>query len=187
MDSGEPTRKKHTMRGMIFYYPHTSARESRPSLRAKAAWEGDDLEGSAGVTGHAAGAAPASPRGTTNTSSSSSSRARPSMAAPLPSDLEQQSVLDDVFSVFWGDRLVPETEMRSLPFFPRAKTRLQCESAQLPENWAGRIKGFLFLDWEFKHIQNNKLQIKIPDFEYYLREQEKFILYRTNATTEFLK
>jgi len=178
--AGSGTRKRHVMRGMIFYYPHTSAKESRPTMRVKGGVVRGNLDSAMGAMDPAGGA---------SSSREASGRGRPSRAVIDITETEQQG-FDDVFSVFWGDRLVPETELRSLPFFPLgARTRNECEDKKLPENWAGRIKGFLFLDWEFKHIQNNKLQINIPDFEGYLKESKKSILYKHSkrANEDFLR
>ena len=69
----------------------------------------------------------------------------------------------NVFSVFWQDRLVPESVVSSLPFFPFLKRKsVQAKNAgEIAANWTERIKGFLFFDWSFTQISNNKLKIQV--------------------------
>lgn len=66
-----------------------------------------------------------------------------------------------IFSVYWQDRLVPETVLSKLPFFPVCLTAAQCEADKLSLNWRYRLKGYLFFDWTFHHISNNKLKFTI--------------------------
>jgi hypothetical protein len=74
---------------------------------------------------------------------------------------------EDIFNVIWQNRLVPETTVRELHFFPKRKV------VELNEKWKHRLKGFLFLDWNFGHISNNKLQIRVdPNFNDWLNKKE---------------
>eukprot|EP01038_Epipyxis_sp_PR26KG_P014495 gene14495-19457_t len=79
-----------------------------------------------------------------------------------------------LFHVFWQNRLVPETFVEQLPFFPAgAKTKGQCDKKQIAVNWRNRIKGFLFFDWSFKHISNNKLKIQVdPNLNDWINSKE---------------
>ena len=94
---------------------------------------------------------------------------------------------DGVFSVFWGDRLVPDTVVKRLPFFPAFKSFFTKEG--LPANVEHRIKGFLFLDWNFKHISNNKLSIQVdPSFSAWMNSiEEVTITHPTDATSKFAR
>ena len=87
--------------------------------------------------------------------------------------IDQDSVIDtdeDVFSVLWQNRLVPDTTVQRLPCFPFREEKLQ---ADVSEHWKKRVKGFLFLDWKFEYISNNKLQIQVtPSFAKFLNSKE---------------
>jgi hypothetical protein len=61
------------------------------------------------------------------------------------------------FKVFWQNRLVPEALLQRLNFFPKTDTMKMDEFVE--KNWRQRIIGFLFLDWHFHYISNNKLKI----------------------------
>lgn len=80
---------------------------------------------------------------------------------------------DAVFSVFWQDRLVPETVLNRLPCFKDLPSSvIDCSSQSIAHQWRGRIKGFLFFDWEFHNISNNKLKFTVePSLEGWLNEQ----------------
>jgi hypothetical protein len=80
---------------------------------------------------------------------------------------------DKLFRVYWQNRLVPETQLSQMPFFPQAKTLLQCERLKIPVGWKDRLRGFIFFDSNFVNISNNKLKIKAdPDFETWIHEKE---------------
>ena len=77
-------------------------------------------------------------------------------------------------NIYWQNRFVPESSLERLPFFPAARTRLQCSTEKIPENWMGRIKGFLFFDNKFTHISNNKLRLQAdPNLETWLITKAK--------------
>lgn len=83
------------------------------------------------------------------------------------------SEVDSTIRVYWQNRLVPETRLSQLPFFPKAKTALQCERAKLPLEWRDRVRGFIFFDSNFANISNNKLKLKAdPDFETWIHNKE---------------
>ena len=158
LDSVESTHRTHTMKGVIFYYPHTIEGETRPSMEP---YGKDDTDTESVSTSGAGGA---------------SARIGGLDAGTAKLD---RTFREPVFSVIWGGRLVPETHVNSLPFFPKLMNRAKCEALQLPENWTGRIKGFLFLGSDFEHIQNNKLQIRVsPNLEAYLHAREKLLLFQ---------
>lgn len=94
-------------------------------------------------------------------------------------------------NIYWQNRFVPESSLERLPFFPAARSRLQCSKERIPENWRGRIKGFLFFDNKFTHISNNKLRLQAdPDFETWLitKAKAKSVTYDTPKIEEaFLK
>jgi hypothetical protein len=88
--------------------------------------------------------------------------------------------------VYWQDRLVPETVLSQLPFVPKSIQALK--NMELNEgispNWKGRLVGFLFFDWEFHHISNNKLKICVePDLNTWLNgEAKKHIISQPKKT-----
>jgi hypothetical protein len=94
-------------------------------------------------------------------------------------------------SVFWQDRLVPSSALQKLPFFPDARTKLQCDTDKLPENWRGRLKGYLFFDWNFRHISNNKLRIQVdPNIDDWLNDKsiaKQIILTPNSLKQQFIK
>lgn len=102
-----------------------------------------------------------------------------------------ERMVDDsgVLSVFWQNRLVPNTMLQELPFFPKTTSKFSCDKLGLPENWKGRLKGFVFLDWNFNHISNNKLMIQVtPSFNSYLNKDVKEqIRYCPNSPNDTFK
>lgn len=96
-----------------------------------------------------------------------------------------------VISIFWQDRLVPETTVSRLSFFPDYKNRFQCIRNEIAENWKARIKGFLFFDWSFNHISNNKLKIQVdPNLEDWLNQKvniQQTILKPAKCADQFLR
>ena len=80
---------------------------------------------------------------------------------------------ESMFRVYWQNRLVPETQLSQMPFFPAAKTVLQCDRYKIPLDWKDRIRGFIFFDSSFVDISNNKLKIKAdPDFDTWINDKE---------------
>jgi hypothetical protein len=78
-------------------------------------------------------------------------------------------------SVYWQDRLVPETEIKTLPFYPSAKSATQCDQEKIPVKWRDRVRGFLFFGWDFRHISNNKLKFKVdPNMDAWLNDKARF-------------
>eukprot|EP01035_Chromulina_nebulosa_P017835 gene17835-23447_t len=74
--------------------------------------------------------------------------------------------------IYWQKRLVPESTLKSLPFFPAFASKSQCITEKVPEKWRWRIKGFIFFDWNFRHISNNKLKIRVDNFEDWIHSKE---------------
>lgn len=82
---------------------------------------------------------------------------------------------DPMMSVYWQDRLVPETTLNSLPFLPDVKTLVQCEREGIPFNWRQRLRGFLFFGRDFRHISNNKLKFQVdPNMNDWLNDKSRF-------------
>lgn len=94
-------------------------------------------------------------------------------SADAPILIDQDTAVDteeDLFSILWANRLVPDTTVVRLPCLPYRGEKL---SVDVSEHWKNRVKGFLFLDWKFGHISNNKLQIQVyPNFTHYLNSRE---------------
>lgn len=88
-----------------------------------------------------------------------------------PSALQRQQ--DSVFSVYWQNRLVPETVLDRIPCFKGLpSSSLECSNHSIAHNWRSRLKGFLFFDWTFHNISNNKLKFTVePSLEAWLNEQ----------------
>jgi hypothetical protein len=63
--------------------------------------------------------------------------------------------------VFWQNRLVPQTVNLLLPFYPKVK-----EVTNSKIVWEERVVSFLFLDWTFPYISNNKLKINMLENEW---------------------
>jgi hypothetical protein len=86
----------------------------------------------------------------------------------LFNDIEDLTADDDdsLFRIYWQNRLVPETKLNKLSFFPEAKTLLQCDKLGIAHQWKSRIKCFLFFDANFHNISNNKLNLRLdPDLQ----------------------
>jgi hypothetical protein len=71
----------------------------------------------------------------------------------------------DIFSIFWCDRWFPDSSANKLSFFPGNALK------DVADNWRDRVRGFLFFDWSFNHISNNKLCLQIPDLDKYLTKK----------------
>jgi hypothetical protein len=110
-------------------------------------------------------------------------------------DEQQQDIVQSktfqTISVLWQNRLVPLSTLIKLPFFPTASSKSQCDSELLPEKWRNRLKGYIFFDWKFHHISNNKLRIQVdPAIGEWMnhRDRVKQITYTPQATKQaFLK
>eukprot|EP01038_Epipyxis_sp_PR26KG_P014494 gene14494-19456_t len=119
--------EKHTVNGILFYYPYKDGKSTKP--KSNSFYEVE-----------------------TNSNST-----------------------DHVFDVFWQNRLVPETHVEKLSFFPKTVSNIkkQCLDMKISMDWKNRIKGLLFFDWNFKHISNNKLKIQVdPNLNDWINSQE---------------
>lgn len=160
------------VRGVLLYFPFTDGVETTP-LRSKFSLGAvetdlDDYYGAPVIS-------------STRNGSSSAARSSYSQApvasqhgttdAPIIIDLDSTTENgEDVFSILWANRLVPDTTVQRLPFFPYTGEKI---AADVSEYWKVRIKGFLFLDWKFEYISNNKLQIQVnPNFSKFLNSKE---------------
>ena len=122
------------MEGIIFYYPFEGGRETKPTRFESKATE-DDEEGA--------------------------EEGRHRHSQHRDEDEEDNANADtSVFDVFWQRRLVPESKVSVLKFFPK-NDKYHSMQNNLPEAWRGRLKGFLFFDASFRHISNNKLKIRV--------------------------
>jgi hypothetical protein len=86
-----------------------------------------------------------------------------------------------IFNVYWQNRLVPQTNVEKIPFFPISTSK----TFNIPSDWKGRVKGYLFLDGTFKHISNNKLKITVyPDFDTWINNKDtsQHILYKPRTS-----
>ena len=80
---------------------------------------------------------------------------------------------DSLFRIYWQNRLVPDTKLSKLSFFPDAKTLVQCHKLRIPLAWCSRIKCFLFFDANFHNISNNKLKINVdPDLQSWITSKQ---------------
>ena len=95
---------------------------------------------------------------------------------------------DPTFTIYWQDRLVPQSSVMKLPFFPKSvETFAKCKNKSISYNWMNRIKGFLFFDWNFRHISNNKLKIQIPDINEWLNHTNTVLTFNpTRVVANFL-
>ena len=80
--------------------------------------------------------------------------------------------------VYWQNRLVPETTISWLDFFPKPKSA----DATLGKNWKDRILGLMFLNWDFPHISNNKLKLIIDPVEWFSIKKKVELDYETSQT-----
>jgi hypothetical protein len=82
----------------------------------------------------------------------------------------------NICDVYWENRLVPESGVNNLPFFPKVSSRIDCSRGEEPiaENYRGRIKIYLFFDCKWGHISNNKLKLQVdPNLEEWLNDKRK--------------
>jgi hypothetical protein len=64
-----------------------------------------------------------------------------------------------IVKVYWQDRCLPETTLSALPFFPNRRYEMYYLNRGLTPLWRSRLVIFLFFNYEFEHISNNKLKI----------------------------
>ena len=79
---------------------------------------------------------------------------------------------DPTFTIYWQNRLVPQSQVLKLPFFPELSSRSQCNAENIAVKWRYRVKGFLFFDWN-QRISNNKLKLQIPDLNGWLNDKAR--------------
>jgi hypothetical protein len=175
--------------------PISSARNRKPSRRSISSSSSNQFSSTQGNRSSTQSTQPTAEgsrrsNGTANTANSSSSPGPAHLndiinlandSSDIESDIEgldederrdKINVVNPV-SIFWSNRLVPESFLKKLPFFPTAHTKALCDAAGLPENWRGRIKGYLFFDYEFRHISNNKLKLQVdPNIEDWLNDKK---------------
>lgn len=106
---------------------------------------------------------------------------------------DREDSIGSAFHVYWQCRLVPQSKWTALPFFADL-IKGKSPKAGIAEHWQQRIQGFLFFDWTFDHISNNKLKLLVaPDFNTWINSkevQEKSLLTPKDAGkrfTEFMK
>lgn len=75
-------------------------------------------------------------------------------------------------SICWQRRMVPQSKVSNLNFYPSYKNKLQLERRGLKSNWKNKIFGFLFFDGTFSHISNNKLKLTLPDLNSWINQKE---------------
>lgn len=173
---GEAQGQEYTVRCMVLYYPYIGGRETRPSLKS--------THNSACVGGSSSVAASQ----LSSAMSYSSAAAARSITYDGSGDGEDSSGRDEAsVLIFWGDRLVPGTTMNFMPIDPTAKSKLQCEKQQLPENWPFRRLCMLFLDPDFPHISHNKQEILVsPNFGEWLFSVKSNLRYNPPTTKDLL-
>ena len=88
---------------------------------------------------------------------------------------EERPASASICSLYWQDRLVPEAELKALPFLPDARTEGQCRNMKLPVRWRDRLRGCMFFNWEFRHISNNKLKFQVdPNINEWINDKKRF-------------
>jgi hypothetical protein len=80
----------------------------------------------------------------------------------LTSDSSDKPQISKVFDVYWSHRLVPESKVNRLPFFPSDKWLLDHRD-EIGPLCLDRLHGSLFFDWHFP-ISNNKLRL-LPAYD----------------------
>lgn len=99
---------------------------------------------------------------------------------------------DRMIQVYWQNRLVPESILSHLPFFPSTHSNSAVSKKDsVAKDWKNRIGGFLFFDWSFRHISNNKLKILVePNLNTWLNSTEvksKTITTPKSTPTDFVE
>jgi hypothetical protein len=79
---------------------------------------------------------------------------------------EDQLVNPKPFLIFWQNRFVPEANVPRLHFYPDSETIKM--NVDVKKQWKRKVVGFLFLDWNFRSISNNKLKITLKPEEWVL-------------------
>lgn len=181
------------MEGLIFYFPFLHGKETRPSLPTH--YESASMRIKAN---HKRGSLSYPKQRVTSGKGLSQSQSRKATVIDVTDDNDGESsdemedydkdALDEEerhekkkreaqsknISIYWQNRLVPETGIDRLPFFPTAHTRYNCSMEKISENWRGRVKGFIFFNNKFTHISNNKLRLQVdPDLETWLEKKFK--------------
>lgn len=106
-----------------------------------------------------------------STASASASQDTKNNSPTIDSNNSSDENIDQIIRIYWQDRLVPETTMSQLSFFPKT-TRIDLEKLGIGTNWKQRLIGFIFFDWKFKHISNNKLKIRVqPDLNTWMNSK----------------
>jgi hypothetical protein len=156
---------KHRVCGEIRYYPHNGAEETLPKQSYLPS------EDSFGTIVPAAEGGPDQVLDDGEDEEASYSSLTP-VGRPSSSFIDSPTTLSPsdalsfqdgrILDVFWSDRLVPESRVDSLPFFPDSRTEL-AEKERLGDKWRQRIHGSLFFSWHFP-ISNNKLRL-LPSSE----------------------
>ena len=125
--------------------------------------------------------------------SSATAEDRAEVSAEAPHTAHDGEFRDNnkLFSVLWQDRLVPDTFVSQLPFFPLFSSKAFFAKAGFSPSVQYRMKGFLFLSWNFKHISNNKLSIQMdPPLSDYLNSnpiKKQILLHPKDVGPKFLK
>lgn len=104
-------QERLVMEGLLFYYPYVNGSETRPKPVLN-----EDY-------------------GTPIPSQQSIS------SQSYHQDEEIIDSSDTTFTVYWQNRLLPQSVVQSLPFFPTSTAVAECASFGLPTKWRGRIKG----------------------------------------------
>lgn len=87
-----------------------------------------------------------------------------------------------VFRVFWQDRALPEAKVTYLPFLPEQQREIsKLVDSGAAAKWKRRLVVFLFLDWKFQCISNNKLKITQADFDVRLKIHKRDILFHPST------
>jgi hypothetical protein len=154
------TQTQHTLSGFLLYCPYVNGRESRPPKR------GDRRNVVRALVVAGGGSATAAATAMEVEDDDNSKVEEESVANSVP-DENPVAETDKDFNIvqcFWQSRLLPESHLQTLPFFPVTSTTL-------PSNWKGRVVGCLFFDRQFTRISNNKLKITLPDFNRWINER----------------
>jgi hypothetical protein len=92
---------------------------------------------------------------------------------------------DCIIRIYWQNRLVPESHLQELPFFPPLAIS---NRSDITRNWRARVVGCIFFDWQFNLIANNKLKLLI-DLNSWLNNKsisKSILYYPKNCLGEFL-
>lgn len=88
--------------------------------------------------------------------------------------------------VCWQYRLLPEREYSDLPFFPLGGGYMPALTPST--RWKQRTVAYLFVDWNFPFVSNNKLRVNQENFDSILRAKSSELSYRpTSFPNEFLR